>query len=44
MTSGEDPKAKILYVATKTGIDLYPEDIITSRRVGNPTTGRSIPR
>ena len=40
-TNGEDPKVKILEVTTKTGIDLCPDDIITSHRVGKP---RSKPR
>lgn len=38
-SSAEDTKAKIIDVTTKAGIELSPDDIINSHRVGKPRNG-----
>lgn len=39
LRSAEDTKAKIIDVTTKAGIELSPDDIINSHRVGKPRSG-----
>ena len=43
-TQGEDTKTKILEATSTAGINLQPDDIINSHRLGNPNSKRKGPR